>query len=139
MANTKAIARMRDLTYQIYCDITNGLNRQDILTKLREDKYDGFKTSETKDRQHRKYIEEAYKLAKEFFEDEREHAREMAYNRLLSVYNDSVTANDRQNALRAIEIFNKLSGLYESQNKVEISGDNVVVKFGFNEDNGDTI
>lgn len=43
-------------------------------------------------------------MAKEELEEQRDKQRELFYQRLLTVYNECMVANDRQNALKALDL-----------------------------------
>ena len=83
-----------------------------------------------------KVISDAYAMAKTELDEQRDKQRELFYQRLLTLFNESMEANDRQNALKALDMFARFGGLYDKV-KVEISGnltENVNISFGFSED-----
>lgn len=120
-----------------WISLCNGESRHDIMQKLDNDlMVEGVETSRLTKSMKYKVISDAYAMAKEELEEQRDKQRELFYNRLLTVYNECMVANDRQNALKALDLFGKFGGLYEKE-KVEISGnltENVNISFGFSED-----
>ena len=121
----------------VWIDLCNGVSRHDIMQKLDNDMMvEGVETSKLTKSMRYKIISDAYAMAKEELEEQRDKQRELFYQRLLTVFNESMEANDRQNALKALDMFAKFGGLYDKE-KVEISGnltENVNISFGFSED-----
>ena len=121
----------------VWIDLCNGVSRHDIMQKLDNDMMvEGVETSKLTKSMRYKIISDAYAMAKEELDEQRDKQRELFYQRLLTVYNECMVANDRQNALKALDLFGKFGGLYEKE-KVEISGnltENVNISFGFAED-----
>ena len=120
----------------IWCDLCNGLTRCDIMQKLDNNMYDDIETSKLSKSMRYKVISDAYEMAKSELEEQREKQRELFYSRLTTVFNDSMQANDRQNALKALEMFAKFGDLYDNKQKVEISGNltqDININFGLEE------
>lgn len=121
----------------VWIDLCNGVSRHDIMQKLENDlMLEGVETSRLTKSMKYKIISDAYAMAKEELEEQRDKQRELFYQRLLTVYNECMVANDRQNALKALDLFGKFGGLYEKE-KVEISGnltETVNISFGFTEE-----
>ena len=121
----------------VWIDLCNGVSRHDIMQKLENDlMVEGVETSRLTKSMKYKVISDAYAMAKEELEEQRDKQRELFYQRLLTVYNECMVANDRQNALKALDLFGKFGGLYEKE-KVEISGnltETVNISFGFTEE-----
>lgn len=115
----------------IWCDIVNGVSRYQIKKKLERDAYDGFPTSELSRSCHFNYIKEAYNNCKVEMEDEKERQRDLFYERILSIYQDAVDARDRSNALKALEMAAKLSGIYNDKQEVKVSSDGITINFAF--------
>ena len=107
------------------------------MQKLENDlMVEGVETSRLTKSMRYKIISDAYAMAKEELEEQRDKQRELFYQRLLTVFNESMEANDRQSALKALDMFARFGGLYDKE-KVELSGTidhNVVVDFGFDND-----
>ena len=121
----------------VWIDLCNGVSRHDIMQKLENDlMLEGVETSRLTKSMKYKIISDAYAMAKEELDEQRDKQRELFYQRLLTVFNESMEANDRQNALKALDMFAKFGGLYDKE-KVEISGnltETVNISFGFTED-----
>ena len=121
----------------VWIDLCNGVSRHDIMQKLENDlMVEGVETSRLTKSMKYKVISDAYAMAKEELEEQRDKQRELFYQRLLTVFNESMEANDRQNALKALDMFAKFGGLYDKE-KVEISGnltETVNISFGFTEE-----
>ncbi len=121
----------------VWIDLCNGVSRHDIMQKLDNDMMvEGVETSKLTKSMRYKIISDAYAMAKEELEEQRDKQRELFYQRLLTVFNESMEANDRQSALKALDMFARFGGLYDKE-KVEISGnltENVNISFGFSED-----
>ena len=121
----------------VWIDLCNGVSRHDIMQKLDNDMMvEGVETSKLTKSMRYKIISDAYAMAKEELEEQRDKQRELFYQRLLTVFNESMEANDRQNALKALDMFARFGGLYDKE-KVELSGNltqDVNISFGFSED-----
>ena len=121
----------------VWIDLCNGVSRHDIMQKLDNDMMvEGVETSRLTKSMKYKVISDAYAMAKEELEEQRDKQRELFYQRLLTVFNESMEANDRQSALKSLDMFARFGGLYDKE-KVEISGnltETVNISFGFSED-----
>ena len=121
----------------VWIDLCNGVSRHDIMQKLENDlMVEGVETSRLTKSMKYKIISDAYAMAKEELEEQRDKQRELFYQRLLTVFNESMEANDRQSALKALDMFARFGGLYDKE-KVEISGnltETVNISFGFTEE-----
>lgn len=120
----------------VWIDLCNGVSRHDIMQKLENDlMLEGVETSRLTKSMKYKIISDAYAMAKEELDEQRDKQRELFYQRLLTVFNESMEANDRQNALKALDMFAKFGGLYDKE-KVELSGnltEDVNISFVFSE------
>ena len=121
----------------VWIDLCNGVSRHDIMQKLDNDMMvEGVETSKLTKSMRYKIISDAYAMAKAELDEQRDKQRELFYQRLLTVFNESMEANDRQNALKALDMFARFGGLYDKE-KVEISGnltETVNISFGFTEE-----
>ena len=116
----------------LWCEIVNGKSRFEIMKKLENDAYDGFETSKLCRTTKYNYLQEAYENCKVELAEEKEKQRGLFYERILSVYNDAIDARDRANALKALELCAKLSGVYTDKKEVNVtSGEGITIKFGF--------
>ena len=120
----------------VWKDLVKGLSRYEILRKLENDGYKGFKTSEVSRTSRYNYLQEAYENAKGELREEKEKQRDMFYERVLSVYKDALNSNDRKNALKALDMAIKLSGLYAEEKKdITLRGDiKATINFGLEEE-----
>lgn len=119
----------------IWVDLVNGVSRYQIMLKLERDAYDGFTTSKLGRTSKYNYLQEAYNNCKVELAEEKERQRDLFYERILSVYNDSVDQRDRQNALKALDMAIKLGGLYEQKQDINLTGTiKANISFGIEED-----
>lgn len=122
---------------EIWADILNGVSRYEIMQKLKSDRYTN-KTSMLVEGTMVKYIREAHDLCEIELKENRDKMRDVLWQRILSVYEDSIKAHDRQSALKSLEMMAKYGGLSpdnENKVKVETKDSSVEITFGFN-DNG---
>lgn len=128
-----------ELLELIWIDIVNGLSRYQISLKLDRDAYPNHHTSKLSRSCKYNYIQEAYLNCEYELKENKDKQRDLFYERVLSVYNDSVDQRDRKNALKALDMIGKLGGLYAKEEKdVNISGNiNAVISFGIEEEDGD--
>lgn len=121
----------------VWIDLCNGVSRHDIMQKLENDlMVEGVETSRLTKSMKYKIISDAYAMAKEELEEQRDKQRELFYQRLLTVFNESMEANDRQSALKALDMFARFGDLYNNTQKVELSGNltqDITINFGLEE------
>lgn len=121
----------------VWIDLCNGVSRHDIMQKLENDlMVEGVETSRLTKSMRYKVISDAYAMAKEELEEQRDKQRELFYQRLLTVFNESMEANDRQSALKALDMFARFGDLYNNTQKVELSGNltqDITINFGLEE------
>lgn len=121
----------------VWIDLCNGVSRHDIMQKLENDlMVEGVETSRLTKSMKYKVISDAYAMAKEELEEQRDKQRELFYQRLLTVFNESMEANDRQSALKALDMFARFGDLYNNTQKVELSGNltqDITINFGLEE------
>ena len=121
----------------VWIDLCNGVSRHDIMQKLDNDMMvEGVETSKLTKSMRYKIISDAYAMAKEELEEQRDKQRELFYQRLLTVFNESMEANDRQSALKALDMFARFGDLYNNTQKVELSGNltqDITINFGLEE------
>lgn len=123
-----------ELVQLIYTDIINGVSRYQILLKLKRDQYEDFKSSEFSRSKQYDLIQEAFENCKIELKEQREQQKELMYQRLLDIYQESRDARDRQNAISALKELKKLMGL-DDPDKVDVNANvNVEISFGL-EDN----
>lgn len=80
----------------------------------------------------RKYVAEAIKHFCDNVVEESEAVRKKLFEeKLQSIYEDAVTAKDRQSSLRAIDILNRMNGMYTDKSDVNLSVDGkITFEFG---------
>lgn len=72
----------------------------------------------------RKYVTEAVKHFCDNVVDESEAVRKKLFEeKLHAIYEDAITAKDRQSSLKAIDILNKMNGMYTDKSDVNLSVD----------------
>lgn len=121
----------------VWIDLCNGVSRHDIMQKLDSDlMVEGVETSKLTKSMRYKIISDAYAMAKAELDEQRDKQRELFYQRLLTVFNESMEANDRQSALKALDMFARFGDLYNNTQKVELSGNltqDITINFGLEE------
>lgn len=76
----------------------------------------------------RKYVAEAVKHFCDNVVDESDEIRKKIFEeKLHSIYEDAVSAGDRQSSLRAIDILNKMNGMYTDKSDVNVNVDGKIV------------
>lgn len=80
----------------------------------------------------RKYVAEAIKHFCDNVVEESEAVRKKLFEeKLQSIYEDAVIAKDRQSSLRAIDILNRMNGMYTDKSDVSLSVDGkITFEFG---------
>lgn len=132
-------ANVDHIVDQVYCDLVNGSTPSDIILKFSECSYDGQKKSIGL-RTAQDYIACARQRLMYDFEMDMKNFRADLYGKLMAVYNDAMKANDRYNALGALDKIMRLTGLAQQapQTAIQINGGDkdgkVVVNFGFSKD-----
>lgn len=118
---------------QVAADLLNGKMKHEVLYKLREGMYEGQTMKYTNERTANNVLLKALEHFKFELQQTKDEMRVLAYNRMLSIYEDAVDAGDRSNALKALDMMNKLYGIEEPQ-KVDINADvnirKVNIRFG---------
>lgn len=130
----------RDIVRGIWIDLTNGLSRHDIMDKLDNNLYDGESSQFSKNHKTR-YLTEAYKMMEDEWEEQKDKQREIFYTRLTSQYEDATRNSDRPSALKALDLFGKMAGLYDKQVTLKGNINSCInIEFGLdnNEDTADT-
>lgn len=125
-----------ELIYRITSDIIEGANRETVVRKMKNDKYNmSFKTSDYTDNTIIKMYKEAHRWLKVEQEGDKDQLRNVFYERYLNLYKNSLQANDRTNALATLKEMTRMLGLNEPD-KLNIKEDRrIIIDFGF-EDNG---
>lgn len=131
-----AVLQREALLDEIMCDLVNGMSRFQIRRKLEEDQYESMETSNLKKTTHGTLITDCFKRFKLDSRDEVDEARDIMYARILSIYEDAVSAGDRQAALKALDQLTKLQGLLDPLAGIEKRPDQakVTITFGISKD-----
>lgn len=120
--------RKDEVVNHIYNDICNGATYTNCLNKLMNDDYEvGHKYSESR---ADKLIQMARKLIRQDFEEDRKEIKARLYVAIQDVFNECREANDRSNALKALDQISKLLGLNEPD-KIDMRLQNIDIDFGF--------
>ena len=129
--------RVDGVVSEVYVDICNGMTKSDVLEKLMSGLYEG-QDKGLKIRTAQDYVAAAYKRMQYDFEAKAEEMRADLYNKLISVYADAVKANDRYNAIQAVNTIMKLTGVAQDkpQNNIQLNATSsgVTINFGFKKD-----
>jgi len=120
---------------EVYVDLVNGMTKSDVMEKLMKGCYENQKRP-LKERTSQEYIAAAYQRMQYDFEAQAEEMRADIYAKLMSVYADAVKANDRYNAVVALDKIMKLTGIAmdnKPQNNIQINNnkEGITINFGF--------
>lgn len=121
---TESEIELRDAVIIDYIT-TNGLSREKTAQQI-SSRWDITMATA------RKYVAEAIKHFCDNVVEESEAVRKKLFEeKLQSIYEDAVTAKDRQSSLRAIDILNKMNGMYTDKSDVNLSVDGkITFEFG---------
>lgn len=128
-----------ELLELIFLDLIQGYSRYQILLKLDRDAYPGHKTSTLSRSCKYNYVQEAILNCQAELQETKEKQRDIFYQQILGVFYDAQQANDRQSALKALDMIGKVAGLYAKEEKdVNLTGNiNAVISFGLEGEDGD--
>lgn len=128
-----------ELLELIFLDLIQGFSRYQIMLKLDRDAYPGHNTSKLSRACKYNYIQEAILNCQAELKETKDKQRDIFYQQILGVFYDAQQANDRQNALKALDMLGKVAGLYAKEEKdVNISGNiSATISFGLEEEDGD--
>lgn len=104
-------------------EILNGLSRGRLIDKYCED------WGITVAAMDNTYIKRAYQYIRENVKEDLDNIRETNVNRLLEIYNDSYKSGDKSSMFRALDMINRMAGIYEDRQKIELKVTDF--KFGF--------
>lgn len=121
---TKAELELRDAVIMDYLTV-NGLSRERTAQQI-ADRWDVSMQSA------RNYVRDAItRFAKNYVEIDEATRKKLFEERLQSIYEDAVSAKDRQSSLRAIDILNKMNGMYTDKSDVNVNVDGkITFEFG---------
>lgn len=121
-------------TKYVINDILNGATWSVLRDKLMNDDYEiGHKYSEP---QSQRIVRKAREVIKQDINEQMPELREETMARILDVYTECRELGDRMNALKALDMINKMFGQY--QDKLKIDADvkqEIVIDFGYDKDN----
>lgn len=123
-----------EIISEVYVDLVNGMTKSDVKEKLMKGCYEN-QTKALGKRTAQDYIAAAYQRMHYDFESQAEEMRADLYSKLISVYADAVKANDRYNAIQAVNTIMKLTGIAmdKPQNNIQINNnkEGITINFGF--------
>ena len=138
----QAWLRADEMVSEVYVDLVNGMTKSDIIEKITKGLYENQKRPLSV-RSAGDYLDAAYRRMHYDFEEKAEVLREELYSKLLSLYHDSVMANDRSNALQVIDRIMKLTGCAlekGQQNNIQVNAtkEGITINFGFKKEDEET-
>lgn len=121
---------------EVYVDLVNGLTKSDIVQKIGAGLYSVQKGKGIGYRTAIDYLNAAQQRLAYDFEKDAEKLRADLYSKMMAVYADCMKANDRYNALNALDKLMKLTGVANDKpsTAIQINSDKeggVTVNFGF--------
>ena len=121
---TEAELELRDAVIMDYLTV-NGLSRERTAQQI-ADRWDVTMQSA------RNYVRDAItRIAKNYVEIDEATRKKLFEEKLQSIYEDAVSAKDRQSSLRAIDILNKMNGMYTDKSDVNVNVDGkITFEFG---------
>ena len=124
--------KKEELIELIFLDLINGESRYRIMLKLNRDAYPGHNTSKLSRTSKYNYIQEAMLNCEPELKETRDNQRKLLYQQILGVFNDAQMSNDRQSALKALDMLSKVAGLYAKEEKdINLNGNiNATISFG---------
>lgn len=128
--------KKEELIELIFLDLINGESRYRIMLKLNRDAYPGHNTSKLSRTSKYNYIQEAMLNCEPELKETRDKQRQLLYQQILGVFNDAQMANDRQSALKALDMLSKVAGLYAKEEKdINLNGNiNANISFGLDKE-----
>ena len=131
--------KKEELIELIFLDLINGESRYRIMLKLNRDAYPGDNTSKLSRTSKYNYIQEAMLNCEAELKETKDKQRNLFYQQILGVFNDAQMANDRQSALKALDMLSKVAGLYAKEEKdINLNGSiNANISFGLNKEEED--
>ena len=119
----------------VYNDILHGYTQSMLLDKLHNGGYKEQGGTSYKGTNAYEIIKETRDMMSYDFEQDKPYLKQILYNKLNDIYTDCRDANDRYNAIQALNAIAKITGVLESGNKINIeSKGEIKISFGFNDD-----
>ena len=129
-----------EMVSEVYVDLCNGLTKSEIIEKVTKGMYEN-QSRPLSVRSASDYLDAAYRRMQYDFESQAEELRAELYAKLMTIYQDSIKANDRGNALAVIDRIMKLTGVAQDrpQNNVLVNAtkEGITINFGFNKEDND--
>lgn len=130
--------RVDETVTEVYVDLANGLTKSEIIEKLTKGLYEN-QTRPLSVRSAGDYLDAAYRRMHYDFEAKAEDMRADLYSKLMTLYHDSIMANDRSNAIQVIDRIMKLTGCAlekGQQNNIQVNAtkEGITINFGFKKD-----
>lgn len=121
---TEAELELRDAVIMDYLTV-NGLSRERTAQQI-ADRWDVTMQSA------RNYVRDAItRFAKNYVEIDEATRKKLFEEKLQAIYEDAVSAKDRQSSLKAIDILNKMNGMYTDKSDVNVNVDGkITFEFG---------
>lgn len=128
---SKQYGVMENLLGEVMCDIVNGLTRADIKAKLTQGMYESTDKKYSED-----YCNEIYRTAvlkiRQSYQMDKEDMTAVLQSRFDNLYREALESRDFGNAIRALQEFGKLVGVFQQGGGISITKDNkVTIRFGF--------
>lgn len=122
---------VENLLNEVMCDIVNGLTKADIKDKLTQGMYES-----TDKKYSESYCDEIYKTAvlkiRKSYQMDKEDMTAVLQSRFDNLYREALESRDFGNAIRALQEFGKLVGVFQQGGGISITKDNkVTIRFGF--------
>lgn len=123
----EAAEAQKDIFKLVFDGLINGKSRPEIKDEI-------VNTFGITRRSATTYVQKAYKKKIELDDNELSNLRFLQLARVEKLYSEALAKKSVKDALNAIDIINKLFGLYETKQKIEITKDVIQFKFdNFNE------
>lgn len=133
IVKSKDYQYVEDLLGLIICDIVNGVQRSDIITKLQEQQYDGQKQKYTKETAGM-YYKTAMKRIKDDRDEDIENLKSKLYSQYYQLYAEAMEAGNIMVAKSVLDSISKIFVGDKPSTAIQInSGDEngLTINFGF--------
>ena len=128
---SKEYGVVENLLGEVMCDIVNGLTKADIKDKLTQGMY------ESTDKKYKEgYCDKIYRTAvlkiRQSYQMDKEDMTAVLQSRFDNLYREALESRDFGNAIRALQEFGKLVGVFQQGGGISITKDDkVTIRFGF--------
>lgn len=76
------------------------------------------------------YIRAAYKMVNDWTTEKLNELKSIQQERIEALFNEAVESNDRTNALKALDLINKMNGYYTEKIEADVTVTDYTFKFG---------